>query len=133
MTDYAEQINTKTHSRDEDRRASIQEIMKDNRLTPFEKRRSIQSLMDGRRRSSTPSSSDDSVDTQPDDKSSECPYPRARRSVSLTTFGAIAAAVAAATITDNPGDTVNTARRIEKRRPQCTHTKDSALSLPAVD
>lgn len=35
-----------------DRRASIREIMKDQGLTEFERRRSIQSLMDGRRRSS---------------------------------------------------------------------------------
>lgn len=37
---------------EKERRASIREIMQDSELTPLEKRLSIQSLMDGRRRSS---------------------------------------------------------------------------------
>jgi len=41
-----------TTDQQKDRRASIREIMQDQQLTAFERRRSIQSLMDGRRRSS---------------------------------------------------------------------------------
>lgn len=43
-----------------ERRNSIREIMSDDTLTPLEKRRSIQSLMDGRRRSSVTRSSSSS-------------------------------------------------------------------------
>jgi hypothetical protein len=43
MTDHAQQV----------RRNSIRHILADDSLTPIEKRKSIQSLMDGRRRSST--------------------------------------------------------------------------------
>lgn len=41
-----------TQEQEHSRRSSIRMIMQDNSLTAFEKRRSIQSLMDGRRRSS---------------------------------------------------------------------------------
>jgi CHY zinc finger len=41
-----------TEEEERERRASIKEIMQDPDLTPLERRRSIQSLMDGRRRSS---------------------------------------------------------------------------------
>ena len=41
-----------TGDKERERRASIKEIMQDPDLTPLERRRSIQSLMDGRRRSS---------------------------------------------------------------------------------
>jgi hypothetical protein len=43
---------TMTEDEERERRASIQEIMQDPELTPLERRRSIQALMDGRRRSS---------------------------------------------------------------------------------
>lgn len=41
-----------TQDEERERRASIQAIMRDSKLTPHERRKSIQSLMDGRRRSS---------------------------------------------------------------------------------
>ena len=44
-----------TEDEQKERRASIQAIMKDPGLTPQERRKSIQALMDGRRRSSTAS------------------------------------------------------------------------------
>jgi len=44
-----------TEDEQKERRASIQAIMKDTGLTPHERRKSIQALMDGRRRSSTAS------------------------------------------------------------------------------
>ena len=44
-----------TEDEEKERRASIQAIMKDPGLTPQERRKSIQALMDGRRRSSTAS------------------------------------------------------------------------------
>jgi len=46
-----------TEEEQRERRASIREIMQDQNLTPLERRRSIQSLMDGRRRSSNAASS----------------------------------------------------------------------------
>ena len=50
-----------TEQAQKQRRNSIRDILADEHLTPFEKRRSIQSLMDGRRRSSNAThSSDDS-------------------------------------------------------------------------
>ena len=42
-----------TLDEEKERRASIKDIMQDPQLTPLEKRLSVQSLMDGRRRSST--------------------------------------------------------------------------------
>jgi hypothetical protein len=133
MTDSIEQMSIKPTTSDQVRRESIQKIMKDDRLTPFEKRRSIQSLMDGRRRSSTASaggmmaaaaaaaefydSSDDSDnDLQQAKNCKGRPYPRARRSASLTSSEATVA-VAAATA-DNPKDT---ARKMELSRPRCSH------------
>ena len=44
-----------TEDEQKERRASIQAIMKDPGLTPQERRKSVQALMDGRRRSSTAS------------------------------------------------------------------------------
>lgn len=44
--------NSMTQEEERERRASIQAIMRDPSLTPVERRKSIQSLMDGRRRSS---------------------------------------------------------------------------------
>jgi len=46
-----------TEDEQRERRASIREIMQDQSLTPLERRRSIQGLMDGRRRSSNAASS----------------------------------------------------------------------------
>jgi hypothetical protein len=50
-----------TEKAQQDRRSSIRQIMTDDSLTPLQKRRSIQSLMDGRRRSSVGTSSTDSA------------------------------------------------------------------------
>jgi hypothetical protein len=132
MTDSIEQMSNKAS--DQIRRETIQEIMRDERLTPFEKRRSIQSLMDGRRRSSTAAggmmaaaaaaatefydSGDDSDDDlQPANTCSGRPYPHTRHSASLTSFEGVTAAEVAA-LTDNPDDT---ARKMELNRPRCTH------------
>jgi hypothetical protein len=46
-----------TEKAQQDRRSSIRQIMTDDSMTPLEKRRTIQSLMDGRRRSSAGTSS----------------------------------------------------------------------------
>ena len=48
----AERRNSMTQEEERERRASIQAIMRDTNLTPHERRKSIQCLMDGRRRSS---------------------------------------------------------------------------------
>jgi hypothetical protein len=48
-----ERRGSMTQDEERERRASIQAIMRDTTLTPVERRKSIQSLMDGRRRSST--------------------------------------------------------------------------------
>jgi hypothetical protein len=48
-----ERRGSMTQEEERERRASIQAIMRDTTLTPVERRKSIQSLMDGRRRSST--------------------------------------------------------------------------------
>ena len=52
--DFVEQKSNPNENADRvqrERRASIQAVMKDQSLTPLERRRSIQGLMDGRRRS----------------------------------------------------------------------------------
>lgn len=51
-----------TEADQKQRRNSIKDILADDALTPLEKRRSIQSLMDGRRRSSTATNSTDGTD-----------------------------------------------------------------------
>ena len=68
-----------THEQEKERRASIKAIMADGSLTPFEKRKSIQHLMDGRRQSMSTSSvgssvgerlvSDHETESSEDDKS----------------------------------------------------------------
>ena len=70
-----------THEQEKERRASIKAIMADDSLTPFEKRKSIQHLMDGRRQSMSASShcsnsvaaysdsEDDNISASDDEKS----------------------------------------------------------------
>lgn len=153
-----------TEDEQRDRRASIREIMQDETLTPLERRRSIQSLMDGRRRSSNgdgmsmaaaaaaaaaefyDSSDDENMESQviqngdaasvssissndrdASRQGSFSSFSRQGRSASLKAFasGALAAvaaaAAAAAEFSEDPEDLLNTAQRMEKSRPECTH------------
>jgi hypothetical protein len=173
-----------TEDEQRERRASIREIMQDGTLSAMEKRRSIQSLMDGRRRSSGGASAtdvnamsmmaaaaaaaadfydsedDDSEDRnnrdvddddrvsvassissggdngarsrsaspRPTPRGSLQSYPRQGRSTSLKAFATgaqavAAAAAAAAMFSDDPVDILNTTKRMEMSRPECTHYK----------
>jgi len=160
--------NSMTEDEQRDRRASIHEIMRDETLTGLERRRSIQSLMDGRRRSSggegmsiaaaAAAAAAEFYDSSDEDEQNMAtqlvPYsddvasvssslsgeyrvrsregsfssfPRKGRSASLKAFasGALAAvaaaAAAAAEVSEDPEDLLNTAERMEKSRPCCTH------------
>jgi hypothetical protein len=54
-----------SHEEEKERRASIRAVLADQTLSPASKRRSIQHLMDGRRRSSTGTSPGSSVSSSP--------------------------------------------------------------------